>query len=77
MKKLLALFVSAIVALSVAGCTIVPVDATEPQTTYVYQDFTPAEKDLINVCSLRLCCIDRHDGTAGNGKCYDCRNKKG
>lgn len=47
MKKLLSLFVSAMVALSLAGCTVAPPEPTEPIAQYAYQDFTPSQKDLL------------------------------
>lgn len=47
MKKLLALFVSAMVALSLAGCTVAPPEPTDPPAQYTYQDFTPSQKDLL------------------------------
>lgn len=50
MKKLISLLISAIVALSLAGCTIVPAEPVEPTEgtkTYAYTDFTDAQKDLL------------------------------
>lgn len=48
MKQLFSLFIAAIVAFSLAGCTVAPVEQpTEPQAQYMYQDFSPSEKALI------------------------------
>ena len=47
MKKLLSLFLSVAVAFALAGCSIEPIEATEPPQQYTYNDFTPAEKALL------------------------------
>ena len=53
MKKLLSLLISAIVALSLAGCTIEPTEPTEPAEPteglkqYAYTDFTDTQKSLL------------------------------
>ena len=50
MKKLLSILLSAIVALSLAGCAIEPIEPeipTEGAKTYAFTDFTEAQKDLL------------------------------
>ena len=49
MKKLLTLLLSAIIALSLVGCTVTPDDPnpTDPPIIHTYNDFTPAEKALM------------------------------
>ena len=50
MKKLLSIFISAVVALSLAGCAIEPIEPeipTEGAKTYAFTDFTEAQKDLL------------------------------
>ncbi len=50
MKKLLSIFISAVVALSLAGCTIEPIEPenpTEGVKTYAFTDFTDAQKSLL------------------------------
>ena len=48
MKKLLSLLISALVALSLAGCTIEPIDPADGPKQYAYTDFTSDEKALMN-----------------------------
>ena len=49
MKKLLTLLLCAVIALSLVGCNLNPdsPNPTNPPITHTYNDFTPAEKELM------------------------------